>query len=543
MPIPHIRISRPTLSFLCAAALLLPACSSTPEDTSAGSVMAFATSNASASMAPMMLNQAQRERYQKLEQNPVKTTTAESVSTLSLDVDTGSYSNVRRFIESGTLPPRDAVRVEELINYFDYNYPQPAADSVHPFVISTEVAPAPWNAQQLLLRVGVKAVDKQAADMPPANLVFLVDVSGSMSEPDKLPLVQSSLKLLVQQLREQDRVSLIVYAGRTAMELPSTSGADKRAILAAIDRLVAEGATAGESAIRMAYSEARKHYIKGGINRILLATDGDFNVGIYDTNQIIDLIEKERADGITLTTLGFGVGNYNEEMMERIADVGNGNYAYIDSLSEAKKVLVDELSSTFITVAKDVKIQVEFNSAQIAEWRLIGYENRVLKEEDFTNDKVDAAEVGAGKSVTALYELTPVGSPTLKAERRYADKPAPPSATASALQELGEVRLRYKQPGSEKSVEFRNVVAGTSAAVLQKKSAGSDDFRFAASVAAFGQQLKGGDYLGQFGYPQIAKLAQGARGKDPEGYRKDFVRLVELTSALPTSVPAKETAP
>lgn len=538
------RALRQTFALSFVASLLLPGCSSTAEDTSGGSVSAAMTSApiAIAGMAPLMQIQQQRERYQTLIQNPVKSTVEESVSTLSLDVDTGSYSNVRRFIEGGMLPPEAAVRVEELINYFDYAYPQPAADSKHPFVISTEVAPAPWNADQLLMRVGVKAVDVKAKDMPPANLVFLVDVSYSMISPDKLPLVQSSLKLLANQLREQDRVSLIVYAGRTAMELPSTSGSNKREILAAIDRLVAEGATAGESALRMAYGEARKHFIKDGINRILLATDGDFNVGISDNDQIVELIKKERADGITLTTLGFGTGNYNEDLMERIADVGNGNYAYIDSLSEAKKVLVDELSSTFNTVAKDVKIQVEFNPAQIAEWRLIGYENRVLREEDFTNDKVDAAEVGAGKSVTALYELTPVGSRTLKTERRYADKPVQPSATASALKELGEVRLRYKQPDGTASVEFRTVVQGTSAELLQKKSAGSNDFRFAASVAAFGQQLKGGTYLGQFGYKQIAELAQGAQGDDREGYRKDFVRLVELTSALSATAPAGESA-
>lgn len=537
MLIQQARKFTPRFAVSLTAAILLFGCSSTPEETvsTSASTSVPVTSGfvSLAAIAPVQ----PAERYQHLEENPVKSTAEESVSTLSLDVDTGSYSNVRRFIESGQMPPADAVRVEELVNYFDYDYPQPAADSAHPFVISTEVAPAPWNADHLLLRIGVKAVEKSVAEMPPANLVFLVDVSGSMAYSDKLPLVQSSLKLLVQQLRAQDRVSLIVYAGRTAMELPSTPGDKKREILAAIERLTAEGSTAGEAALRMAYSEARKNFIPGGINRILLATDGDFNVGITDTNQLIDLVKKEREGGITLTTLGFGTGNYNEHMMEQAADVGNGNYAYIDSLSEAKKVLVEELSSTFNTVAKDVKIQVEFNPSQVAEWRLIGYENRVLTEEQFRNDKVDAAEVGAGKSVTALYELTPVGKPTLKSERRYADKPV---QAASTLKEIGDVRLRYKQPEGDTAVEFRSAIEGTSNELLQTKAKGSNDFRFAAAVSAYGQQLKGGTYLGSYNYTQIAKLADGARGSDPDGYRKNFVKMAEMTAALSTPAQTKD---
>jgi Ca-activated chloride channel family protein len=472
----------------------------------------------------------QRERYQHISENPLKNTAQDSVSTLSLDVDTGSYSNIRRFIQGGQLPPKDAVRVEELINYFSYAYAQPKAGAAHPFIVNTEVATAPWNPDHLLMRVGIKAVEQEAAAMPPANLVFLVDVSGSMNEANKLPLVKASLKLLVEQLRPQDRVALIVYAGRTAMELPATPGNEKEKILAAIERLNAGGSTAGESALRMAYTEARANYIKKGINRILLATDGDFNVGVSDTEQLVGLVERERADGITLTTLGYGTGNYNEAMMERIADAGNGNYGYIDSLAEAKKVLVDELSSTFMTVAKDVKVQIEFNPAQIAEWRLIGYENRVLREEDFKNDKIDAGEVGAGKSVTALYELTPVGKPTLTGGRRYGKKDA--EADSRNTHELAEVRVRYKQPDGDHSIELRSIVAGSAETIVGKDANGSGDLRFAAAVAAFGQRLKGGTYLNDFGYKQIAQLASGSLGSDEAGYRRNFVDLVQLAGAL-----------
>lgn len=482
--------------------------------------------------------EAKRDRYQHLQENPVKLARADSVSTFSLDVDTGSYSNVRSHLQRGELPPADAVRVEEMINYFPYGYPSAEKNSAHPFVISQEVNLAPWNPQHLLMRIGVKASEQGVADMPSANLVFLVDVSGSMDEPNKLPLVKSSLSMLTQRLRPQDRVSLIVYAGRTAMELPSTSGKEKEKILAAISRLQAAGSTDGASALRMAYVEARANFIKGGINRILLATDGDFNVGVTGTEELIDMVKRERDTGITLTTLGFGTGNYNEEMMERVADVGNGNYGYIDTVDEAKKVLVDELSSTFNTVAKDVKVQVEFNPDQIAEWRLIGYENRQLKEEDFRNDKVDAGDVGSGKSVTALYELTPVGQPTLHGERRYGSAQSKGKSASTIRNELGEIRVRYKNPEGGASIEMKQVVSGSASARLHTSVMPSPDFRFAAAVAAFGQKLKGGNYLENFDYTQIASLARAGAAEDRDGYRQAFARLVEAAGALQPVKPA-----
>lgn len=487
---------------------------------------------------PAAMPAESREKYQHLAENPVKLAAQDSLSTLSLDVDTGSYSNVRRFLNQGQLPPHDAVRVEELLNYFSYDYPAPVAG--HPFSVSTEVARAPWNPQHLLLRVGVKAVDAKAAALPPANLVFLVDVSGSMDEPDKLPLVRSSLQLLTQQLRPQDRVALVVYAGRTAVELHSTPGSQKERIRAAIARLSAGGSTAGEAALRLAYAEARAGYIKGGINRILLATDGDFNVGISDIDQIKDIVARERESGISLTTLGFGTGNYQEALMEQIADVGNGNYSYIDSLEEAQKVLVDELSATFSTVAKDVKIQVEFNPAAVAEWRLIGYENRVLREEDFRNDKIDAAEVGAGKSVTALYEVTPVGAATLHGERRYG---AAKSAPATPAGELAFLRVRYKQPEGTRGIELGQAVARPDAAALARPA--SRDLRFAAAVAAFGQLLRQSPYTGTFGYDDVRELARGAldstAANNGQGYRQGFLRLVGLADALTPRQPATGT--
>ncbi|MCL2346356.1 MAG: VWA domain-containing protein [Desulfobulbus sp.] len=468
------------------------------------------------------------EKYSHYADNPVKLTRVEALSTLSLDVDTASYSNVRRFLNQGQLPPKDAVRIEEMVNYFRYSDALPLPG--HPFAVQTEVAAAPWNRDHLLLRVGVKAVDVAAAAMPPANLVFLVDVSGSMNSPDKLPLVQSSLKMLTAQLRPQDRVALVVYAGRTALELPSTPGNQKEKIQAAIARLQAGGSTAGGAALEMAYAQARAGYIQGGINRILLATDGDFNVGITDIEQLKSLIERERESGISLTTLGFGQGNYQDAMMQQLADIGNGNYSYIDSLSEARKVLVEEMSSTFNTVAKDVKIQLEFNPAQIAEWRLIGYEKRVLREEDFRNDKVDAGDVGAGKTVTALYELTPVGANTLHGERRYGS--ATP-VTSGKTAELGFLRIRYKQPEGSQSTELSQTIARPDAAMLALTP--SADLRFASAVAAFGQLLRQSPYTGNFTYADVQALA----GQDPNGSaeRGEFSKLVAIAAALTPAKP------
>ncbi|MDO8697982.1 MAG: VWA domain-containing protein, partial [Pseudomonas sp.] len=379
-----------------------------------------------------------REQYQKLASNPVLAVAEQPVSTFSIDVDTGSYANVRRFLNDGSLPPKEAVRLEELVNYFPYNYPVAQGDS--PFGVSTELAPSPWHAGSQLLRVAIKASDLQVAELPPANLVFLVDVSGSMDRRDGLPLVQSTLKLLVEQLRPQDRVALVTYAGDAQVVLASTSGREKAKIRAAIDQLAAGGSTAGESGIQLAYQQAQLGLVSKGINRILLATDGDFNVGISDFDSLKQLAADKRKTGVSLTTLGFGTDNYNEQLMEQLADAGDGNYAYIDNLREARKVLVDQLASTLATVASDVKIQIEFNPAQVSEYRLLGYENRALKREDFSNDKIDAGEIGAGHTVTALYEIVPVGAKGWL-EPLHFDHPAQPAANAG---ELAWLRLRYK---------------------------------------------------------------------------------------------------
>lgn len=478
------------------------------------------------------------ERYDSVKDNPVKRTAQESVSTLSLDVDTGSYSNVRRFLNQGAMPPKDAVRVEELINYFPYEHGQAYSQGQggHPFAVSTELGRSPWNGNNLLLRVGVKAMEQQVAALPPANLVFLVDVSGSMQSADKLPLVQATLRQLVQQLRAQDKVSLVTYSGRTQVELESTSGAEKEKIFAAIARLSAGGSTAGGAALELAYQQANAGFIKGGINRILLATDGDFNVGISDVSQIKSMVERERAKGVSLTTLGFGQGNYNEALMQQIAQVGNGNYSYIDSLEEGRKVLVEELASTFNSVAADVKMQLELNPATVAEWRLIGYENRLLDEADFRNDKVDAVEIGAGKSVTALYELTLVGQPTLHGQRRYgtaepanAPKGERTAAARTHLDELGQLRIRYKKPGESASVELAHTIGN------KVNSTPSADWKFAAAVAGFGQLLRGGVYTGQWSYDDVRTLAVQGYGEDEHGYRRSFVKLVELAKSLDTN--------
>ena len=467
-----------------------------------------------------------RENYQDLEDNPVKVVSREPVSTFSIDVDTGAYSNMRRYLRDGSLPPVDAIRVEELVNYFPY------ADSVqksqHPFTVQTEVAPAPWHNGNQLLRIRIKAVDDKTGTLPPANLVFLVDVSGSMATADKLPLVQSTLKMLVKQLRAEDRIALVVYAGRTQVELESTPGDQQAKILAAIDRLTAGGSTAGEAAMTLAYQQARAGFIKGGINRILMATDGDFNVGISDIGQLKDMVTRERDSGVSLTMLGFGTGNYNDFLMEQLADVGNGNFAYIDSVDEGRKVLVEEMRSTLNTVASDVKLQIEFNPAQIAEYRLIGYENRMLREEDFNNDKIDAGEIGAGKTVTALYELTPVGGKTLHEPRRYAANEA--TGNTAQSDELGFLRIRYKPVGASDSVLINHPI--TPAQIKTSLPAASADFRFAASVAAFGQLLRGGKYLGRFQHDDVIALAQAGLDNDEGGYRREFIRLVQIARDL-----------
>ena len=467
-----------------------------------------------------------REQYQKLAQNPVHSVAEAPVSTFSIDVDTGSYANVRRLLNEGRLPPQGTVRLEEMLNYFPYAYAPPSDDS--PFGITTELAPTPWNPHTRLLRIGIKASERSVEQLPPANLVFLVDVSGSMDRREGLPLVKGTLKLLVDQLRPQDKVSLVVYAGDSRVVLEPTSGKDKAKIRAAIEQLQAGGSTAGAAGIELAYRMAQQGFIDKGINRILLATDGDFNVGVSDFDSLKAMAAEKRRSGVSLTTLGFGVDNYNERLMEQLADAGDGNYAYIDNLREARKVLVEQLGSTLSVLAKNVKLQLEFNPAQVREYRLLGYENRALKREDFNNDQVDAGEIGAGHTVTALYEIVPRGEKGWLDPLRYqaAEKPS------GKGDELAWLRVRWQTPegGSSQLLE-RPIAASAAAGDL---AAASDDLRFAAAVAAFAQQLQGARYTGGFDMGDTLALARGARGADPFGLRGEFVQLVELARSLQT---------
>jgi Ca-activated chloride channel family protein len=465
-----------------------------------------------------------REQYQALADNPIHSVAEAPVSTFSADVDTGAYANVRRLLNQGRLPPEGAVRLEEMVNYFPYDYALPTDGS--PFGVTTELAPSPWNPHTRLLRIGIKASDRAVAELAPANLVFLVDVSGSMDRREGLPLVKSTLKLLVDQLREQDRVSLVVYAGDSRVVLEPTSGREKAKIRTAIDQLTAGGSTAGASGIELAYQMAQQAFIPKGINRILLATDGDFNVGVSDFDSLKQMAVDKRKTGVSLTTLGFGVDNYNEHLMEQLADAGDGNYAYIDNLREARKVLVDQLGSTLAVVAKNVKLQVEFNPAQVSEYRLLGYENRALKREDFSNDKIDAGEIGAGHTVTALYEIVPKGEKGWLEPLRYGQ---PESVVSGNTGELAMLRVRYQLPEGGNSRLIERPIAGDSVGKA------SDDLRFAAAVAAFSQQLKDGRYTGDFSLKDTEALARGARGDDRFGLRAEFVQLVELAQSLRTT--------
>ncbi|MEO8161374.1 MAG: VWA domain-containing protein [Arenimonas sp.] len=458
------------------------------------------------------------EHYAGIDDNPVQRTAENPVSTFSIDVDTGSYSNVRRMLVAGQRPPKDAVRAEEMLNYFDYGYPAPATREV-PFLVSTEIAPAPWNSRHQLLQVGIQGFRVDKSEIPAANLVFLVDTSGSMQDANKLPLLKESFRTLVRQLRPQDRVTLVAYAGSAGLVLAPTSGADKGTILAALDRLEAGGSTNGGEGLQLAYAMAKKAYIPHGVNRVMLATDGDFNVGTFDQKALETMIGDQRKSGIALTTLGFGTGNYNDSMAERLADLGDGNHSYIDSINEGRKVLVEELSSTMMTIAQDVKIQVEFNPAVVAEYRLIGYENRALRREDFNNDKVDAGEIGAGHDVTALYELTLVGSGGDSVDPlRYGARNA---ATGSAA-EIATLKLRYKQPGGEHS---RLLSKALTRAQIHPQA--SPRLRWSAAVAAYADLLRGGTHSGSYSWNDVRALAAGAKGEDRWGYRAEFLDLVD----------------
>lgn len=478
-------------------------------------------------MAPVIGPQPEvnRENYQRPDDNPVKATASEPVSTFSVDVDTGSYSNVRKLLEQGSRPPADAVRAEEFINSFRYGHPAPADRSV-PFAFHTELAPAPWDSRRQLLMIGIKGYELPRDALPPMNLVFLIDTSGSMYSADKLPLLKKAFAQLVPQLRAQDKVAIVSYAGSAGEVLPPTAGDQHARILAALEQLEAGGSTNGGAGIELAYALARQSFIRGGANRVLLATDGDFNVGTVNQGALETLVADRRASGIALSTLGFGRGNYNDAMAEKLANIGNGNHAYIDSVSQARKVLVEQMGGTLYTIANDVKIQVEFNPARISEYRLIGYENRVLANEDFANDKVDAGDIGPGHEVTALYELTPVGSGAEQLPaRRYA---TPASATPAAVAgEVAELRLRYKLPGQNDSKLLTRPVLAADA-----RRTPSQSLQWAAAVAGFADQLRGGERMPAWNWDKVIQAAQAARGTDANGERAQAVQLMRLAQGL-----------
>ena len=463
------------------------------------------------------------ERYAHSDANPVHRVSDAPVSTFSIDVDTGSYSNVRRMItREGRLPPADAVRIEEILNYFAYGYPLPQDGK--PFAVHTQTVDSPWKADAKLIRIAIQAADLAPEKRPPANLVFLIDTSGSMQAPDKLPLVKKTVCHFAEALRADDRISLITYSGDTKEILPPTAGDQKETIITALKPLRAHGATAGGEALRMAYDAAARHYRKDGINRILLATDGDFNVGISDPAALKNYVAEKRKNGVSLTTLGYGSGNYNDQLMEQLADAGDGNYSYIDSLDEAKKVLVRQLTSTLATVAQDLKIQVEFNPATVKEYRLVGYENRMLRQEDFNNDKVDAGDIGAGMNATALYEIIPQGKNGWLDARHYQNAPA----AGGRADEYGWLKLRYKAPEGEHSQLIEQAIPAQSIPLADADEA----TRFAIAAASYAQALKGGAQNGNLDWDGILRLAQAAQGDDPYGERAGLLTLIEKAKSL-----------
>jgi len=474
--------------------------------------------------------QSSTEEYDLIQENNFLNATQKPLSTFSIDVDAAAYSNLRRFINNNRLPPKDAIRVEEMINYFDYDYPAP--NTQHPFTVVSEVADCPWAPQHKLLHIGMQAKQIPASNLPPSNLVFLIDVSGSMSAQNKLPLLKSAFKLLVDQLRPNDKVAIVVYAGAAGLVLPPTSGSDKQKIKDAFEKLQAGGSTAGGAGIKLAYKTAAENFVQQGNNRIILATDGDFNVGASSDADMVRMIEKERESGVFLTVLGFGMGNYKDSKMQQLANKGNGNHAYIDNIDEAKKVLVNEFGATMYAVAKDVKFQLEFNPAKVQGYRLIGYENRLLNEEDFNDDKKDAGELGAGHTVTALYEIIPAGVETKWLTKvdplKYQD---PKSVTTQHSDELCQVKLRYKTPEGKKSQLIEQAVR-TQASAL---SASSDNFRWSAAVASFGMLLRDSEFKGDTNFEKIKYLAKSAIGKDTNGYRTEFIQLVEKAQSLQTA--------
>jgi Ca-activated chloride channel family protein len=459
--------------------------------------------------APAETLVASDESYGAIKENAFFAAEQHPLSTFSIDVDTASYSNVRRFLNQGSLPPKDAVRIEELVNYFSYDYPEPKGDE--PFSVTSEVSSAPWNTKHRLVHIGLQGKTIPQAQLPARNLVFLLDVSGSMADANKLPLLKRSLRELTATLTEKDRVSIVVYAGASGLVLPATVGSNGGAIADALERLEAGGSTNGGEGIQLAYQMARRAMTPGAINRVILATDGDFNVGVTDQDELVQLIEKARKSGIFLTVLGFGMGNLKDSTLEKLADTGNGNYAYIDSLSEARKVLIEEAGATLVTIAKDVKIQVAFDPSRVSSYRLIGYENRLLQHADFANDQKDAGEIGAGHNVTALYEIVPTA--------------------AAGPGHLMTLKLRYKRPSSEQSELVSFEVKDTGKPLEQS----SDDFRFSAAVAAFGMLLRDSEHKGGATFELVNRLAHGAIAKDDHGHRRELIGLVDTAKKLAPS--------
>ena len=509
---------------LCFAALALSACSTQ-------NALSPSISYEMADLAVPSLSKG--DHFVAMPENPTKFSQQEPVSTFSIDVDTGSYSLVRRMLSLGKIPDPDAVRVEELINYFSYDYPVPKSPD-RPFSVTTEIGPNPWNTDTLLLQIGIKGYEPDVTLVAGANLVFLVDVSGSMQGPDRLDLVKRALAALTGKLSARDQISLVVYAGAAGVVLPPTAGNDKTAIIAALNRLEAGGTTHGSAGIQLAYDLAQQAFIPGGANRIILCTDGDLNVGITDTDDLKRLVEQERRKGVSLTTLGFGEGNYNDHLLEQLADVGNGNYAYIDNFNEARKVLVDHMHATLMTIAKDVKIQIEFDPATVSQYRLIGYENRVLNRTDFNNDRVDAGEIGAGHAVTAIYEIrlanhTRQGVDPLRYQANTDQTSIRPDPNTIQNQEFAYLKLRYKQPqGSLSELVGQPLLVKDIQSTWDQTS---DNFRFASSVAAFGQKLRGSNEMG-LGFSAIKKLAENSLGHDQYGYRREFVSLLDSAETL-----------
>jgi len=462
------------------------------------------------------------EEYDHITENEFRRVTDEPLSTFSIDVDGASFSNSRRFLNDNHLPPVDAVRIEEFINYFNYDYPQPTGDD--PFSITTEIDHCPWNENHKLVHIGLQGEQLDLSESAPSNLVFLLDVSGSMNSADKLPLLKQSLIMLTEEMREEDRIAIVVYAGAAGLVLPSTSATEQQTIENALNRLSAGGSTAGADGIKLAYKTAKENFIQDGNNRVILATDGDFNVGISSQSALVRLIEDKRDEDIFLTVLGFGTGNYSDSRMEQLANNGNGNYAYIDNLLEAKKVLVNEMGGTLYTIAKDVKLQVEFNPSQVASYRLIGYENRMLNNEDFNDDTKDAGELGAGHTVTALYEVVPVGAeddtlPTVD-PLIYQEQSEPTNSSDDIL----TVKFRYKEPeGDESKLISQSLTAA---------SPGSKDLDWAATMASFGMLLRKSEHAGDLTWDQVLTMARDARGDDDNGYRAEAIRMIEQAEIL-----------